>query len=111
MKYLCIVYHDEKMLDGMSETGNQMLVDEALDYEDVLRRRGHCVTANALEHVHTGNHRASAERQDICGGDRRARRPFGWAHSHRRDLGARRSGKLLLRAFQHERICAGGWGK
>jgi hypothetical protein len=53
MKYLCIVYHDEKVLDGMSETGNQMLVDEALDYEDVLRRRGHFVTANALEHVHT----------------------------------------------------------
>jgi hypothetical protein len=53
MKYLCIVYHNEKVLDGMSETENQMLVDDSLDYEDVLRRRGHFVTASALQHVHT----------------------------------------------------------
>jgi hypothetical protein len=51
MKYLCLVYHDEKILNAMSGAENQALTDEALDYDDVLRRGGHFITANALEFV------------------------------------------------------------
>jgi hypothetical protein len=51
MKYLCMVIVDEKKLQALSETELQALEDESLDYDDVLRRRGHFVAAQALESV------------------------------------------------------------
>jgi len=46
MKYLCLVYGEEKKLEAMSD-------DECIDYSDGLRRSGHCVAAEALQPVHT----------------------------------------------------------
>src|SRR5882757_1441582 len=51
MKYLCMVIIDEKKLQSLSETEAQALVDESLEYDDVLRKGGHFVAAQALESV------------------------------------------------------------
>jgi len=51
MKYLCLVYVDEKMLENMSQTQSQALVDQSLDHDDTLRRSGHLIAANALHPV------------------------------------------------------------
>ncbi|MGH7516754.1 MAG: YciI family protein [Gemmatimonadales bacterium] len=51
MKYLCLVYSEEKTLDAMSASDMQALIDEHLDYDDALRRSGHFILAEALESV------------------------------------------------------------
>jgi hypothetical protein len=51
MKFLCIVYHSEKRLNAMSEAEQQALTDEALDYDETLRKTGHYVHSNALDLV------------------------------------------------------------
>lgn len=51
MKYLCLVFFDEKKHDALSEQEIQELTDEALEYDDLLRRGGHFITANALQPV------------------------------------------------------------
>src|SRR5512134_2023161 len=53
MKYLCLVYHDEEKLNAMPKDAMDALVDEHLDYDDVLRRSGHFIVADALESVRT----------------------------------------------------------
>ena len=53
MKYLCLVYIDEKKLDALSEGERQAFVDESLDYNEVLRRSGHYVATDALQPVQT----------------------------------------------------------
>lgn len=51
MKYLCMVYHNEKTLESMSPAENQALTDEALEYDETLRQSGHYVHSNALQFV------------------------------------------------------------
>ncbi len=53
MKYLCLVYVDEKTLDAMPESELQALIDESLDYDDVLRKGGHYIASDALQPVET----------------------------------------------------------
>jgi hypothetical protein len=38
MKYLCLVYGDQQALDALSKGEMEVLVDESLAYDDVLRR-------------------------------------------------------------------------
>jgi hypothetical protein len=51
MKYLCMVYYDEKRLDALTPAQQEALVAESLGYEDELRESGHVVVAHALEPV------------------------------------------------------------
>jgi hypothetical protein len=51
MKYLCMVFYDEKNLNGLSATDLQALDDESLSYDETLRKRGHLIAAQALESV------------------------------------------------------------
>jgi hypothetical protein len=53
MKYVCLVYLDEKKLDALSAKEFDILVSESLDYDDELRRSGHFVVAQALQSVQT----------------------------------------------------------
>jgi len=53
MKYLCLVFYDEKNLNALSESDLQALDDESLAHDDVLRKRGQLVAAQALESVQT----------------------------------------------------------
>ena len=43
MKYLCMVFYDEKNLNALSATDLQALDDESLAYDETLRRRGHLI--------------------------------------------------------------------
>jgi hypothetical protein len=52
MKYLCMVFLDENVLNNLSPTESQALTDDALDYDEVLRKNGHYLTSSALEPVH-----------------------------------------------------------
>lgn len=51
MKYLCLVYGQEKVLDALSKRDMEVLVDESLAYDDVLRKSGHYLVSEALQHV------------------------------------------------------------
>ena len=53
MKYLLLVHIEEPALDAMTPPDMQALINESLDYDDVLRRSGHLLANNALQRVHT----------------------------------------------------------
>ncbi len=53
MKYLCLVYIEEKKLHAMSESELDGLIDESLAYDEVLRRSGHYLASDALQPVQT----------------------------------------------------------
>jgi hypothetical protein len=53
VRYLCLVYVDEKTLDALPSAEMETLVDESLDYDDVLKASGHYVASNALQSVQT----------------------------------------------------------
>jgi len=49
MKYLCLVYGEEGMLDAMPGSEAEALKDESLAYDETLRERGHLLAAEALQ--------------------------------------------------------------
>ena len=53
MKFLCLVYHDEKNLDALSRAEWDALVQDHLAYDEELRQRGHFILGQALEPVRT----------------------------------------------------------
>jgi hypothetical protein len=53
MKFVFLIYHDEKTLDALPPKEMQTLVDGALDYDEEIRRSGHYVVSNALQRVRT----------------------------------------------------------
>jgi hypothetical protein len=46
MKYLCLVYSEEKKLENFPD-------DECVAYDEALRKNGHCLASEALQPVHT----------------------------------------------------------
>jgi hypothetical protein len=46
MKYLCLVYLDEKRMDELPDS-------ECLAYDAEIRKSGHCIASEALESVET----------------------------------------------------------
>ena len=46
MKYLCLVYLDEKRLDELPD-------EDCVAYDTAIRRSGHCIASEALESVQT----------------------------------------------------------
>lgn len=53
MKYLCLVYLEEKKLDAMSKSELDALIGESLAYDEVLRKSGHYLVSEALQPVET----------------------------------------------------------
>src|SRR5438552_2964051 len=53
MKYLCLVFNEEKKLEAMSKSEWDALVAEHLAYDEVLRKSGHFIVAEALQPVQT----------------------------------------------------------
>lgn len=51
MKYLCLVYNDEKQLDALTPSEYDALIDETLAYGEEIRQSGHYISSNALEYV------------------------------------------------------------
>jgi hypothetical protein len=48
-----LVYYDEKRLEALSKREFDALVAESLAYDDVLRKGGHLVAAQALQSIET----------------------------------------------------------
>jgi len=46
MKYLCLVYLDEKRLDELPD-------EDCVDFDTAVRKSGHCIASEALESVQT----------------------------------------------------------
>lgn len=46
MKYLCLVYLDEKKLDELPDS-------DCLEYDTAIRESGHCIASEALQSVQT----------------------------------------------------------
>jgi hypothetical protein len=53
MKYLCLVYDDERNLDAMSESEFESLVTQCLAVDEELRKSGHVIASEALQPVQT----------------------------------------------------------
>ena len=53
MKFMFMIFHDEKDLDALSATERQTLVDSALEYDDEIRQSGHYIVSDALEPART----------------------------------------------------------
>ena len=53
MKYLCLIYLDEKQLDAMPAADMNALNAAHLDLNDNLRTRGHLIEAEALQPART----------------------------------------------------------
>ena len=52
MRYLCMIFYDEKKLDALSKQEYQALVNESLAHDDELRSSGHLLANQALQPVH-----------------------------------------------------------
>lgn len=46
MKYLCLVYSEEKELEGFPD-------DQCVNYDEGIRKSGHCLASEALQPVQT----------------------------------------------------------
>ena len=80
MKYLCLAYEEESILETMSETDWENLRNETLAYVEDLRKNGHLVVTEALQSARTAttvrvrNHKVSlmdgpfAETKEQLGG-------------------------------------------
>jgi hypothetical protein len=53
MKYLCLVYAEEKRLNDLCESESNAITQEVLAYRDELRRSGHYVVSSPLQPVET----------------------------------------------------------
>lgn len=53
MKYLCMVIVDEKKLNAMSPDERRKLDEESLAYDEMLRKSGHLLAAQALQGIET----------------------------------------------------------
>ena len=53
MKFLFLIYHEEKTLDTLPEGEMRDLVDSALDYDEEIRQSGHYIISNALQRART----------------------------------------------------------
>jgi hypothetical protein len=53
MRYLCLIYYDEKNLNALSRSEREALSQEAYAYCEVLRQKGQFIAAEPLEPVYT----------------------------------------------------------
>jgi hypothetical protein len=53
MKYLCLISFEEQTLNALSTRELDALIDEALAYDEVLRKSGHYLVSDALQSVQT----------------------------------------------------------
>jgi hypothetical protein len=53
MKYVCLVYFDERTLDALPKSESVALTGECLAFGDEIRKSGHYLAAEALQPVRT----------------------------------------------------------
>lgn len=55
MKYLCLVFYDEKVRNALSDRDSQALIEEARSFDEDMRRGGHLITAFPLEGIRSAS--------------------------------------------------------
>lgn len=55
MKYLCLAYEEENVLNALSKSEWDSLRKETLDYVDELQKRGQLIAAEPLQSVQTAS--------------------------------------------------------
>ena len=53
MKYLCLIYDEEKALAGMSKADSEAFMGEYFAFTENIKKSGHYVGGEALKPVHT----------------------------------------------------------
>ena len=53
MKYLCLIYDEEKKMDAMSKTESEAFMGEYFAFTEGIRKSGHYVGGEALQPVQT----------------------------------------------------------
>ena len=53
MRYLCLIYNEERQLSALSAEDFEALVDEMVAYDEEMRRSGQVIASDALEPVRT----------------------------------------------------------
>jgi hypothetical protein len=53
VRYLCLGYHDPKTWNAMSEAQRTSLMNDVVAYDELLRKNGHCLDAQALQEGRT----------------------------------------------------------
>jgi hypothetical protein len=53
MKYACLVYVDRKIVGALSEAENTRLINDSIDYDWDIKKRGHLVLAQPLDEPET----------------------------------------------------------
>ena len=53
MKYLCLIYHDEKTVDTLAKVELDALTKECLAFDETLKERARLVTCERLQSVET----------------------------------------------------------
>ena len=53
MKYLCLIYDDEKKIEGMPQADSDKFMGEYFAFTDDIRKSGHMIHGEALQPVQT----------------------------------------------------------
>jgi len=53
MKYLCLIYDEEKKLETMSKADGEAMMSEYFGFTEGIKKSGHYLGGNALQPVHT----------------------------------------------------------
>jgi hypothetical protein len=53
MRFMFMIYHDEKELEALPEAELQGLIDASLEYDEELRQSGHYIVSDALQRSRT----------------------------------------------------------
>ncbi|MET0576845.1 MAG: YciI family protein [Mesorhizobium sp.] len=69
MKYLCLVYGEERKLEAMSKAEMKRLDEDSMGYDKELEKSGHLIVAEALQSVRNATTvRVRDEQVDILDG-------------------------------------------
>jgi len=55
MKYLCLIFYDEKVRNALSDDDSQALIDESRRSSEEMRRSGNLLTAFPLEQTYSAS--------------------------------------------------------
>jgi hypothetical protein len=53
MRYLCLIYEDEKKLSGMTKSEDEAIMGEYFAFTDAIKQSGHYRAGEALQPTHT----------------------------------------------------------
>ena len=49
MRFMFMIYHDEREMDALPKDESQRLIDSALEYDEKIKQSGHYIVSNALQ--------------------------------------------------------------